>query len=210
MIVRITGILESVSGVSAVVALSDSVAREVLVPAYLGERLRDQTGERVTFHTMESLESRDQGATFIPRLIGFASPEERRFFDLLNTVKGIGTRKALRIMAEPPAAVASMIEARDAKGLVELPEVGKRLAETIIAELAGKAAEFTLGDISDRRVSSAPRQPAFPDHAEEAILALVALGESRNDAERRVSIAMNGAGGASTESLLAAALGANR
>lgn len=199
MITRITGKLEAIEGTSAVVAppaqdVSGAVglAYEVLLPAYLAETMRARVGHVITLITLQYFEGQGQGSSFIPRLIGFVSSQDRDFFELFTTVKGIGNRKALRALAVEPARIARAIVSRDAKSLTALPEVGKRLAETIIAELTGKVEAFlTPGEAAafDRAVEI--KTSSLPAHAIEALEALVALGETRPEAERLVSRALD-------------------
>jgi Holliday junction DNA helicase RuvA len=206
MIARITGVLDSVGGLSAHLALSGGeVVHEVMVPAYLAPSLLGRVGHSVTFHTLEYLESHNQGASFVPRLIGFERAVDREFFELLTTVKGIGNRKALRALAEEPRTIARAIASRDAKALQRLPEIGKRLAETVIAELVGKVDRFAEpgGPLGEAKPPAAP----LAGPAEEAVAALIALGEHRPEAEARVRAAVERGRGASAEDLVAAALG---
>ncbi len=153
MIARITGVLEQLDGGAALVALDGGLAREVLVPAFLADRLsgrwggggRGQSpaiGGSVTLHTLEYLESQNQGASFIPRLIGFASTAERDFFELLTSVKGLGNKRALRAMTVEPGSIARSIHERDTRALQRLPEIGPKLAELIVHELKGKVERF--------------------------------------------------------------------
>lgn len=198
MIAKLSGQLESVEGSTALVRVSGvgsglELVLEVLTPAYLARALTTRVGERVTFHTLTYLEGQGQGTSFIPRVIGFGSPQERKFFELFTTVKGIGNRKALRAMAIEPAQIARAIAERNAAALVKLPEIGKRLAETIIAELSGKVEAY----LSERELQTLEVKSAavfatlrLGPVAEEAVTALVALGETRGEAERRVALAM--------------------
>lgn len=198
MICRIAGTLESLDANKATLALPGGVWREVLLPVYLAERLAAQVGKPVTLATIEYLESHNQGASFTPRLIGFFSAHEREFFELLTTVKGIGTRKALRAMAMPPSEIARAIASRDAGALKELPEIGKRMAETVIAELHGKVELFLSPDeLAGLEVKG--RGPARSPIADEAIAALVSLGESPDQAARRVAAALQRAATAQQE-----------
>jgi holliday junction DNA helicase RuvA len=191
MICRIAGTLESVDGLSLTIApKGSSLAYEVLAPAFLAERLKSQLGQPVTLTTFEYLESQGQGTSFIPRLIGFQAPSERDFFELFTTVKGIGNKKALRAMVHEPAAIARAIVAKDAKALTQLPEIGKRMAETVIAELHGKVDAF-LSDAEVQGLNAAAEGKPTPGQSdptiEEAIEALIALGEARTDAEAMVA-----------------------
>ncbi|MBL8764446.1 MAG: hypothetical protein JNM07_09280 [Phycisphaerae bacterium] len=212
MIARLSGTLESVEGLVAVIRPGSAdnpdsgLAYEVMLPAYLASRVSASLGQRVSLFTMQYLESQGQGASFIPRLIGFSSPEERRFFELFTTVKGLGNKRALRALAEPPPVVAGAIESRDQTALQRLPEIGKKLAETIIVELKGKAALFIIPGATDRGTREAAEPDARSGPAEEAIAALIALGEDAGEAQRMVRRAVSGAPeAASAEAILAAA-----
>jgi len=193
MITRITGKLEAVDGLSASIALSGGeVAYQVMVPAFLAVRLTNQLGTTLTLSTFQYLESQGQGSSFIPRLIGFQSAQDRAFFELFTTVKGIGNRKALRAMAIEPALIAQAVVARDAKSLTKLPEIGKRMAETVIAELNGKVDAFLTPDELSRldTAAAARPQPIEDPIAEQTLMALVTLGETRADAEQLVQRAL--------------------
>lgn len=192
VITRIRGTVESAAGNAVTLSLGDgSIAREVLVPAFDVPRLERLIGEPTTLHTLEYLESHNQGASFVPRLVGFRSPEDRRFFELFTTVKGIGNRKALRAMAKPPTEIAGAIAGKNPRALAELPEIGKRLAETIIAELSGKVDAYLSGEERadlDAAAELKPGSEAGVMH--DLIAAMVSLGETRSDAERLASLAI--------------------
>jgi holliday junction DNA helicase RuvA len=198
MITRISGTLESVLGTSATICPSDKTfAYEVLVPAFVGLSLAPRSGQNVTLHTLTYLEGQNQGSSFIPRLIGFESTQQRDFFELFTTVNGIGNRKALRALVHKPAVIARAIAEKDAKLLATLPEIGKRMAERVIAELDGKVEAFLVaGDGSVAGVRGASRielkrpASAFEGPAEDAVLALIALGQSRGEAEDGVAKAL--------------------
>lgn len=217
MLTRLTGTLESVDDALTIAVGAFAVRAEA--PRYLLDRLRgsDLIGREITLHTRADLESHNQGTSFTPRLIAFTSPEDRRFFEVFTSVKGLGAKRALRALAEEPAYVAAAVVAKDAKALQKLPEIGKRLAETIIAELSGKVDRFA-GDIGANRTGhsvspngAAAGAGAFSPTGEEAIAALLALGESRPDAERKVAAAQESAGqDADAQTLIDAVFGASR
>jgi Holliday junction DNA helicase RuvA len=176
MIVRITGRLEEVRGAAAVVDAGNGLWYEVLVPACDVERLSRRVGQDVVLHTIHYLEGDPAHGHVTPRLVGFLTESDRDFFRVFTTVKGIGARKALRALARPVAEVAAAINAKDGRFLTALPEIGKRTAETIIAELHGKVDEFAgaAGEV----VAAAQ----MPEAAQEAVAVLVQLGERRADA----------------------------
>lgn len=242
MITRVAGVLERVEEHRAVVRGGDGptggvveFAFEVLVPGFVARQLESKLGARVTLHTLAYLESQNQGASFTPRLVGFLSEQDRAFFELFTTVKGIGNRRALRALAEPVGDVASAIERGDAKALTKLPEIGARMAETVIAELKGKAGKYVgigalegsgRGAGGGAGVGAAGAGPFASSIAAagagmgrsgvssrlsvgeaEAVEALVRLGEVRSEAERKVVAASGVVGaGAGADALLGAAL----
>jgi Holliday junction DNA helicase RuvA len=184
MITGIRGRLASIEGLAAQVALDSGLTYEVLVPGFLADRLRDQIGQGVSLATLEYLEPVGGGTSFTPRLVGFETFEQRRFLELMTTCKGMGTRKALRSMTVEPGHIASMIASGDAKGLQGLPEIGKRLAETIIAELREKVGPYaTLESIAGEPKRNGIRLTGAWG---ESVAALVALGQSPADAEERI------------------------
>jgi Holliday junction DNA helicase RuvA len=175
MIARITGRLEQVSGGAALLDGGGGLTYEVLVPAFDVERLSRRIGQDVILHTVHFVEGDPAHGVQTPRLVGFLAETDREFFRIFTRVKGIGVRKALRALVRPVGEVAAAIQAKDAKFLVALPEIGRRTAEQIIAELHGKVEEFA-------GPAAAPAAPALPAPAAEALAVLVQLGERRADA----------------------------
>lgn len=179
MIARISGILEQVSSGSVLIGTGTGLWYEVLVPACDVERLNPRVNKEVILFTIHYLEGDPSHGSQTPRLVGFLSETDRQFFRVFTTVKGIGNRKALRALAKPISEIAAAIIAKDARFLVELPEIGKRTAEQIIAELSGKVNEFA------GPARAMPLEP-MSEAASEAVSVLVQLGERRNDAETMV------------------------
>ncbi len=199
MLTRLTAQLESIAQGAiplATLHTNPDFAIELLIPQYLAHTLESKINDRVTLHTKVYLEAQGQGTSFLPRVIGFGSPVERDFFEVFTSVKGVGTKKALRALVEPPSTIAAFIVSKDAKALTKLPEIGKRSAETMIAELSGKIDKFAgdaiMAGASATRTAptSTIEQSSFPPAAAEAIAALMALGEQRSTAEQKVQIAM--------------------
>jgi Holliday junction DNA helicase RuvA len=156
----------------------------VLVPASDVHLLQAGVGESMTFHTLMYLEGDAAGGNLTPRLLGFLRPDDKRFFEKFITVKGIGPKKALKALIYPAGEIAQAIESKDAKFLVGLPQIGKRMAELIVAELAGKVGEFATVSASERAALGFAGAAGSRTTAEEdAIAALMALGERRADAE---------------------------
>jgi holliday junction DNA helicase RuvA len=182
MIVRLRGQLSEVNE-TAVVLDRDGIAYEVFVPSYAVTELSACRGEEVTLHTLEYLEGGTAGGNITPRIIGFLHPEDRAFFKQFTTVKGVGVRKGLRALAAPAAQIASLIEAGDTTGLARLPGIGKRLAETIVAELRGKVSAHAY---AAGAVPAAARRE-FTEDQGLAVEILVQWGDTRPDAERWIA-----------------------
>jgi Holliday junction DNA helicase RuvA len=83
--------------------------------------------------------------------------------------------------------IAMWIEAGEVTELTKLPSIGKRSAETIVAQLRGKVTEEAL--LADERFDKPEKpKPAGPSEvARDAMDALIALGYNRTEAERLVS-----------------------
>jgi Holliday junction DNA helicase RuvA len=152
------------------------VIYEILVPASDITELHASLGEQITFHTVFDIEGDPTRGGLTPRLIGFLRVEDKRFFERFITVKGIGPKRALRALVQPAGQIAHAIESRDTRFLVSLPEIGKRTAEQIVAELAGKVTEFAV--VGHRAPTGHTVGQA------EAIDAAIKLGITRPEAER--------------------------
>lgn len=174
MIARISGRLEEATNDAVLIDAGNGLWYEVLVPSCDVARLSRLVGQDVVLHTIHYVEGDPTRGGQTPRLVGFASESDREFFRLFTKVKGIGVRKALRALVRPFADIAAAIQAKDIKMLVALPEIGRRTAETVVAELHGKV---------DHLAGPAPEVgPELPAAAEEALAVLTQLGERRADA----------------------------
>ena len=181
MITALTGILKRVGEDRISVAVGPLVL-ELLVAAADVPLLEGREGEEITFHTSLYIEGDTAGGNATPRMIGFLRESDKSFFQQFITVKGIGPRKALKAMMLPAAEVAHAIELKDARTLTKLPQIGKRAAEQIIAELAGKVGRY-VGTGIPIPVKRATTVGSLSPVEEDAVAALVALGERRQDAE---------------------------
>ncbi len=175
MIARVTGRLEEVGDGVVLIDAGAGLWYELLVPACDLERLARQVGQEVVLYTIHYIEGDPARGTQQPRLIGFTSETDREFFRLFTTVKGVGVRRALRALVRRPAEVAAAIASKDQKFLTTLPEIGRRTAAQIIAELGGKVDAFAAEAVcaQGRELSEA---------AAEALAVLVQLGERRAEA----------------------------
>ncbi|MEO0483695.1 MAG: helix-hairpin-helix domain-containing protein [Planctomycetota bacterium] len=216
------------------------MAFTVMVPSYYEDLLRARIGQVRTLYTLCTLDGNANGSSFVPKLVGFPTAMDRRFFEMLTQVKGLGAKRAMRLLVRPPHSVALAIGAKDKESLQTLPEVGKKLADTIVHELFDKVQSYlamAAGGPSDSSLmgGSAEHNPAAadipavhepfasaaPDELagvdpklrpviEEAVGALVTLGENRKQAAKLVTAAIaevdtDGDSSISSERILAAA-----
>lgn len=182
MIVRLRGQLAEIAE-DRVVIERDGLAYEVLVPGYAVAELAAQRSAQVTLHTLQHIEGNAAGGNLLPRMIGFLRPEDRAFFKQFITVKGLGVRKGLRALAESVPRVAAAVESGDAAALARLPGIGKRMAETIVAELRGKLAAYARSE----GAAQPPLDQRLTADQRDAIEILVAWGDTRSDAQRWIA-----------------------
>ena len=185
MIARITGnLLELDSEANTVLLEVGDIAYELMVPGYAVSNLADQLNRIITLYCLQYYESSGgAGGNLIPRLVGFPHSRDKTFFTRFISVKGIGIRKALRALARPLADIAASIERGDDNMLVTLPEIGKRTAQQIIAELQGKMTDYAIESSGRPGVAHKP----FNDIQREALEILLQLGERPGEAEELIS-----------------------
>ncbi len=167
---------------------------ELLVPSADVARLESLVGEPIEFHALHYLETGNQGANYTPRLLGFQSAQARAFFELLTTVKGLGPKRTLRALDLPHQRIAEAISTRDLGLLTTLPEIGRRLAETICAQLADKVEKFLEAPAAEIDAGARGSGAVMSD----AIAVLAQLGEPRIDARRLIERALAEIGAAAT------------
>jgi len=79
-------------------------------------------------------------------LYGFYTKSEKRCFEMLTAVSGIGPKAALSILSyNSPESLALAIMNQDVKALTVAPGIGKKIAQRVILELKDKISK-ELGD----------------------------------------------------------------
>jgi Holliday junction DNA helicase RuvA len=117
-------------------------------------------------------------------LFGFVIEDERAWFQLLQTVQGVGAKAALAILsALSTDEVSGSIFAQDKASLCRAEGVGPKLADRILNELKDKAPKL-LGSLTQ---SSQPLQPSTDPMFTDAVSAMINLGYSRLDAHKTVT-----------------------
>lgn len=117
------------------------------------------------------------------QLYGFATVDEKRLFEVLITLPGIGPGVALNILSGATVAefTAAIIN-EDVGKLVSLPKIGRKTAQRLIMELRDKLASMDTGAVEALPVAPAGESPEVDD----AIMALVSLGYDHPEARRLV------------------------
>jgi Holliday junction DNA helicase RuvA len=157
---------------------------QVLVPEAVRRQIQTRTGDDVTFHVSEYLESQANGARFVPRKIGFLHESELEFFELFCTVEKIGVKKALKALARPVKEIADAISRQDAKWLATLPGVGAATAEQIVTTLKRKVTKFAFA--TETTGTTVPADAASAQIVEDVYTGLMALGLSPLEARSRI------------------------
>src|SRR5436189_2022835 len=117
-------------------------------------------------------------------LYGFMSSAERDLFRLLvNNVSGIGPKLALAVLSGMSViSFKTAVVNSDTVSLAKISGLGKKTAERIVLELKDK-----LGVVAAWEAASAIHAPTpEQEQANEAVLALIALGYKQIDAHKAV------------------------
>ena len=115
-------------------------------------------------------------------LFGFLDSEEKRLFERLITVSGVGPKLAIKMLSGlQPDRTVQAIRAQDHAQLTRIPGVGKKLAERLVVELKDKLEDFAVPP-----TPSAVAGPAVDD----VLSALINLGYQRPAAEKAIEQAV--------------------
>lgn len=176
MIAHLRGVLFSKQPGQAIVECA-GVGYDVLIsiPTFTG---LPAEGEGVALHIHTQV-SDDAIALF-----GFLDREEKRLFERLITVSGVGPKLAIKMLSGlSPERTVAALRARDHASLTRIPGVGKKLAERLVVELKDKLDDLATAPVSS---GSLPAAPA----AEDVLSALVNLGYQRPAAQKAIETAV--------------------
>ena len=148
----------------------------------------------IPLSTYESLPAEGEEAALVTHLhvredeltlYGFASGRERRLFETLIGVSGVGPRLALHVLSRlTPERFVTAIRRQDLAILTGISGVGKKTAERLVLELKDKVGEFAEIDPEEG-------EPVhLTTNGEDAVKALIALGIQRRTAERAVQASL--------------------
>jgi Holliday junction DNA helicase RuvA len=178
MIAHVTGIVAALAPDGAVIEVGGVGLQVQCAPGTLAGL---RAGEQARVAT--SLVVREDSLT----LYGFASDDERNTFELLQTASGIGPRLALAMLAVlTPDALRRAVAAEDLAALTSVPGIGRKGAQRIVLELAGR-----LGAPGDGLAAAAALRPgsaaAVASWREQVRAGLVSLGWQAREADQAIS-----------------------
>ena len=152
-------------------------------------------GQEAALHIHTQV-SEDQIALF-----GFLDREEKRLFERLITVGGVGPKLAVKMLSGLSAErTVQAIRGQDHAQLTRIPGVGKKLAERLVVELKDKLDDFAVAPSVARSVAGAA--------VDDVLSALVNLGYQHAAAEKAIeqAVAKEAALGADFDGLFRGAL----
>lgn len=190
MISRVAGVLTARELDRVEVMTGGGVAYEMFIPLSVFERL-PRVGQDVELRTLQVV--REDAVL----LFGFLEATERTVFARLLAAPGVGPKLALALLSALGAeGIVRAIRDRNVVALTSVGGVGKKTAERLVLDLAGKMDD----------VPFAPGLGGVAPTAEDAIRALTVLGFNPGDAERAVRAVVHEQGALPTQELVRAAL----
>ncbi len=127
----------------------------------------DPKGSKIELFT--SLQVREGSMS----LFGFLTEDERKTFEILININGIGPKMALNLLSIlSPDSLSSAVNLGDINAFTVVPGVGKKMASRIILELKGRV------DLSDQQYKNSPD--------EELTNALMSLGYTLSEIRKAV------------------------
>lgn len=119
-------------------------------------------------------------------LFGFADTQEKRLFERLLTISGIGPKLAITVLSGISSErLVVAIRGGDHATLTKIPGIGKKTAERVVLELKDKLDDLTVPDMSTA-TGGAHHGPV----ADDALSALVNLGYPRPVAQKAIESAI--------------------
>ena len=176
MIAHVTGTVAALAPDAAVIEVG-GVGLQVLCAPGTIAGLRP--GEQARVAT--SLVVREDSLT----LYGFATDDERNTFELLQTASGVGPRLALAVLGVlSPEALRRAVATEDLAVLTSVPGIGRKGAQRIVLELAGRLG--APGEISLVPAAGAAAAGLAP-WREQVRAGLVSLGWQSREADQAIT-----------------------
>jgi Holliday junction DNA helicase RuvA len=183
MIAHVEGTVSTVAPEGAVI---DVGGVGLLVQCSPGTLAGLRPGERAKVST--SLVVREDALT----LYGFGTDDERNTFELLQTASGIGPRLALAMLGTfTPDGLRGAVAAADLTALTRVPGIGRKGAQRIVLELAGRLGSPGDGTAAGAAVVPGPGGPGSVTRLltwrDQVRTGLVSLGWQPKDADEAIA-----------------------
>ena len=172
MIASVSGVVKATTLNSAVIEVG-GVGIQVALPARFAASLIIGTHAEI----FTTLVVREDSLT----LFGFDRANSRDFFDLLQTVSGIGPKVAQSALSiYEPEELASAIASENSAALERIPGLGKKGAQRTVLELKDK--------VHDLARTQTPGSSAHSHWRTQLQSALIGLGFTARDAESTIDV----------------------
>jgi holliday junction DNA helicase RuvA len=189
MFSKLSGEVDNIKPTEVVIDVH-GIGFQLAIPFSTYERIQNSTSVKLYVHTYVR---EDQ-----LRLYGFFSEEEKKLFELLIRVNGIGPAMALSILSGITMQdLMDSVQNNNVSVLVSIPGIGKSKAEKIIFELKRKIKKLEHFHGDDSRQSSIRN---------DAVDALVSLGFDEKKSAKAIHDLLQDAPGLSLEELVKSVL----
>ena len=182
MIARLTGTIAEIEA-NTVILDVHGVGYKVVVPVTTLSEINAgaQATLQIHMHVREDEIS----------LFGFSTTEQKKAFELLIGVSGIGPKVALSILSSlDVGALAEAIAAGDTKTLTRVPGLGAKTAQRLVLELKERMAAMAWERRASLMASGARKLPD-EEYLQDVVDGLVGLGYNRGEARRAAERAMS-------------------
>ena len=174
-------ILKFLSDPKRIILLVKGIGYEIYIPEYLNNyfvennySINSEIDLEIYYHVTERQPK--------PLLVGFISYADKEFFEQLIQVEGIGPIKAANSLVFPISIIANAIETEDTALLEQMPGIGSRAAQKIIASLKGKLS-YKIDELSNKSSEFKVTDSIF----DEALSGLIGLGYKNNEARSAIN-----------------------
>ena len=143
-------------------------------------------GISITMNTASTLSVGEKAKLYISEAIGennfdlygFRNKGEKRCFEMLISVSGIGPKAAMSILSHnTPESLALAIMSDDIKALTVAPGIGKKIAQRVILELKDKISKESGGSL-DMQIPVTAKVSGQSSAVNDALMGLSVLGYS--------------------------------
>lgn len=164
MIGKIKGVLIEIDGRNGLVETASGVSYQIVLTPFFLEKL---VPTNIDIYT--HLQIREDAQV----LYGFESKDQYKMFHMLLSVDGVGPKTAHNVVSSLPVSeIMDAVHEKNVESLTVVSGLGKKTAQKIILELAGKLkTEFDISSIIEIPIDN------------DALDALVALGYKVSDAK---------------------------